>query len=295
MRVLVSGSSGLVGRALVSNLRQRGDEVMPLVRSGSGRGVAWNPRTGRFDAAGAERFDAAVHLAGQNLASGRWTAARKKEIYDSRVAGTRLLVEGLAMLQRPPRVLIAASAIGFYGNSGEAERSEVSPRGDGFLADVCADWEGACAAAVGRGIRVVHVRIGLVLSPDGGALHRMLPIFRLGLGGRIGDGRQWTSWISIGDLVEILVLALGDGRLAGPINAVSPQPVRNLELTATLARVLLRPAILPVPAFALRALLGEMADELLLASTRVVPRVLLDRGFRFEHPRLEPALRAFVS
>lgn len=250
---------------------------------------------GRFDAAQAEGFDAVVHLAGENIAAGRWTAARKREIYDSRVVGTRVLAEGLSLLQRPPKVLIAASAVGFYGHSGEAECSEGSPRGDGFLADLCADWEATCAAAGGRGIRVVRLRIGLVLSPEGGALARMLPVFRLGLGGRIGDGRQWVSWISIRDLVRVLVLSLTDAGLAGPVNAVSPQPVRNAELTAALARVLRRPAMIPVPALALRALLGELADALLLASTRAVPRVLLDRGFRFEHPEIEAALRAAIG
>lgn len=276
-------------------LGRHGAEVVPLVRGGSGGGITWDPRAGRFDAARAEGFDAVAHLAGENIASRRWTAARKREIYDSRVVGTRVLAEGLSSLQRPPKVLVAASAVGFYGNSGEAERSEGSPRGAGFLADLCADWEAACAAASARGIRVVRLRMGLVLAPEGGALAKILPIFRLGLGGRIGDGRQWMSWISIHDLVRILVLSLADDGLVGAVNAVSPQPVRNADLTAALARVLRRPAMLPVPAFALRALLGELADALLLSSTRAVPRVLLERGFRFEHPQIESALRATIG
>lgn len=295
MRVLISGSSGLVGRAVVEKLGQRGDEVIRLVRSPERKGVLWDPRAERFDSAKAEGFDAVVHLAGENIASGRWTAERKKAIYDSRVVGTRLLAEGLSKLERPPGVLIVASATGFYGSSGEGERNEASSRGVGFLADLCADWEAACAAAIRRAIRVVHLRIGLVLSRDGGALSKMLPIFKLGLGGRIGDGRQWMSWISIEDLVRIVELALTDEKFAGPVNAVSPRPVRNLEFTRTLASVLGRPVIFAVPGFALRALFGQMADELLLGGARVVPRMLIEHGFRFDHPALGPALRSLLA
>src|SRR5206468_11798029 len=209
-------------------------------------------------------------------------------------AGTRLLAEGLAELERPPRVIACASAVGFYGDSGDAEQTEASPAGQGFLAEVCRDWESACAAAVKRGIRVTNLRIGLVLSTRGGALRKMLPVFRLGLGGRIGDGRQWMSWITLDDFVRVVERVLDDDALAGAVNAVAPHPVRNEEFTRALARVLGRPAVLPVPAVVLRLALGEMADELLLRGTRAVPKRLCERGFRFEHAQIEPALRALL-
>jgi uncharacterized protein (TIGR01777 family) len=295
MRVLVSGASGLIGRGVSRRLSGRGDEVVPLVRREGSDGVVWNPRTGRFDAAAAEDADAVVHLAGASIASGRWSTARKRVIFDSRVVGTRLLCDGLAGLARPPRVLIAASATGFYGDGGELEQTETSGPGRGFLADVCKAWESATESARARGIRVVHLRIGLVLAREGGALALMLPIFKLGLGGQIGDGRQWMSWISLCDTVRIVELALTDETLAGPVNAVAPNPVRNAEFSRILARVLGRPALLPVPAALLRLVGGEMAQELLLSGARVVPSVLAARGFCFEQPLLEGALKALLA
>jgi hypothetical protein len=295
MRILLSGRSGFVGRAVADRLTKRGDTVVPLVRGQTADGVGWDPKRGVFDAAAAEGAEAVVHLAGENVASGRWTAERKREIYESRVAGTRLLAAGLARLSRRPRVLVCASAIGFYGSSGDAEQTEASPLGRGFLAEVCRDWEGACAAASAAGIRVVNVRIGLVLSPKGGALAQMLPLFRFCLGGRIGDGRQWMSWVTLDDLVRVIELGLDDEALRGPVNGVAPQPIRNADFTRILASVLGRPALIPVPAAALRLVLGEMADEMLLSSTRVVPKRLDELRFRFEHPRLEEALQVMLS
>jgi len=294
MRILVSGASGFVGSAVCRRLRDRCDDVERLVRGG-GDGVLWDPKTGRFGSLAADGADAVVHLAGENVFSGRWNEERKAAIRDSRVAGTRLLAEGLARLKRPPRVIVCASAVGFYGKGGDTEQSEEEPPGRGFLAEVCRDWESACAPAVERGIRVANLRIGLVLSTQGGALRMMLPAFRLGLGGRIGDGRQWINWITLGDLVRVVEHVLEDDALAGPVNAVAPHAVRNGEFTHVLARVLGRPAVLPVPAVVLRLALGEIADELLLSGTRAVPKRLSERGFRFEHPHIEPALRALLA
>jgi uncharacterized protein len=295
MRVLLSGASGFVGNAVRERLVSRGDHVEPLVRGNSTGGVLWDPASGRFDAASAEGADAVVHLAGENVASGRWNGARKQAIYQSRVAGTRLLASGLANAVRRPKVLVAASAIGFYGSRGDEEATEASASGTGFLADVCRDWESAAEPAASAGIRVVHLRIGLVLSPKGGALGQILPAFRLGLGGRIGDGRQWMSWITLHDLVRVIEMTLDDATVRGPLNAVAPEPVRNAEFTERLASAVARPALLPIPAFALRLVLGEMADETLLASNRVVPKALNDRGFRFDHPTLEQAFRAVLG
>jgi len=297
VQVLVSGTSGLIGSAVSRKLAggARGYTVVPLVRREGGDGVIWNPQTGRFDAAAAEGAEAVIHLAGASIASGRWSAARKREIFDSRVAGTRLLCEGLARLGRPPRVLIAASATGFYGDGGEIEQTETSGPGRGFLAEVCQAWEAACEGARRKGIRVVQLRIGLVLAREGGALALMLPIFKLGLGGKIGDGRQWMSWISLCDVVRIVEVALVDETLEGPVNAVAPNPVRNAEFSRTLARTLGRPALLTVPATLLKLVGGEMARELLLSGARVMPSVLTARGFRFEQPLLEGALEALLA
>jgi uncharacterized protein (TIGR01777 family) len=295
MRVLVSGASGLVGRAVIRRLEERGDEVVRLVRREGEPGIHWNPKSGALDSAAAERADAVVHLAGESVASGRWTAQRKAEIRDSRVIGTRGLVERLSTLAARPRVIVCASAIGFYGNSGEEERGEDGALGRGFLAEICRDWEAACKPAAAAGMRVVLLRIGVVLAASGGALGQMLPVFRLGLGGRVGDGRQWMSWITLGDLVRIVERALDDDTLSGPVNAVAPHPVRNGDFVRALAGAIRRPALLPVPAGLLRLALGEMADEMLLTSCRVVPRLLMKRGFRFDHPDLEGALTALVG
>jgi uncharacterized protein (TIGR01777 family) len=272
----------------------RGDLAVPLVRRDDARGVRWDPKTGRFDDALAEGFDAVVHLAGENIASGRWTRQRKSEIRDSRVGGTRLLAEHLTALSRPPRVLVCASAVGFYGDGGGVDCTEAAPQGRGFLAEVCRDWEAASEPASARGIRVVVLRIGLVLAAEGGVLPRMLPAFKLGLGARLGDGKQWMSWIALRDLVRVIERAIAEETLTGPVNAVAPEPVTNAAFTMTLARVLGRPTFLSIPALVLRAALGGMAEELLLSGARVLPARLQDAGFPFEHARLEPGLRALT-
>jgi len=293
MEVLVSGSSGLVGRALASSLSKDGCEVGALVRRDprDASEVAWDPAGGTIDESSVGSFDAVVHLAGESVATGRWTARKRDRILESRVRGTRLLAETLARAADPPRVLVCASATGYYGDRGDEILDEAAAPGTGFLAEVCEEWERAAAPARDAGVRVVHLRIGVVLSTAGGALARMLPLFRLGLGGRLGSGRQWVSWITLDDLVRVIRHALSTESLEGPANAVAPRPVTNRELTRTLGRVLSRPAILPAPAFALRLALGRMADELLLASARVEPHALLESDFEHDHPKLEDALR----
>ena len=293
-RIAVSGAGGLVGSALTASLEAAGHQVVRLVRrqvAPGAREIAWDPVAGRIDAEALSGLDALVHLAGENIAAGRWSAGRKERIRSSRVQGTRLIAEALAGLDRPPRVLVNASAIGFYGDrAGEWMDEDASP-GSGFLADTCAEWERATVPAAEAGVRVILLRIGVVLSTDGGALPRMLPIFRYGLGGRLGDGRQQMSWIALADLVRVVEHALFDDSLEGVVNAVAPEPVTNAEFTRILAAVLGRPALLPVPAVALRILLGEMGRQLLLSSTRVRPTRLSRMGFRFRFPDLDSALR----
>jgi hypothetical protein len=293
MRVAVSGSTGLVGSEVVASLSTAGHEVVRLVRRDPApgeRAVRWDPRKREVDAAGLEGLDAVLHLAGENVGSGRWTAARKAAIRDSRVNGTRLLCDTLAGLARPPETLVCASAIGYYGDRGEELLTEESPPGTGYLAEVCREWEAASGPAARKGIRVVALRIGMVLSPKGGALSRMLPPFRAGLGGVIGNGRQYVSWIALDDLVGIVLHALRSGEVRGPVNAVAPRPATNRELAEALGKVLSRPTLLPIPAFALRLAVGEMADALLLASARVIPRRLEETGYRFRFPDLPAAL-----
>jgi uncharacterized protein len=254
--------------------------------------VRWDPVRREVDAAGLEGHDAVLHLAGENVGSGRWTAARKAAIRDSRVNGTRLLCDALAGLARPPKTLVCASAVGYYGDRGEETLTEESPPGTGYLAEVCREWEAASDPAARKGIRVVALRIGMVLSAKGGALSRMLPLFRAGLGGVIGSGRQYIGWVALDDLPHIILHALQRGDLSGPVNAVAPRPVTNREFTEALGKALSRPTPLPVPAFALRLAVGrEMADALLLSSARAIPRRLEETGFRFRFPELPVALR----
>jgi uncharacterized protein (TIGR01777 family) len=294
MHVLVTGSTGLVGSALLPALTHSGHRVTRLVRSQPRSGeaaVRWDPAAGTVDVAGLVGLDAVVHLAGENIASARWTPEQKAKIRDSRVKGTQLLCQSLAQLAQPPKVLVCASAIGYYGDRGAEVLREDSAPGSGFLAEVCRAWEAATEPAAQKGIRVVRLRIGLVLSATGGALKKMLPPFRMGLGGKIGSGQQYMSWIDLDDLVGAILHALTTEPLAGPVNGVAPNPVTNLEFTKTLGRVLGRPTLFPMPAFAARLAFGEMADALLLASTRVVPTRLSATGFTFRYPQLESALR----
>jgi len=297
VHVLVTGSSGLLGSALVPFLTTGGHEVTRLVRRPprAGDEHRWDPAEGTLDPSSLEGADAIVHLSGEGIADGRWTAERKARLRTSRIEPTRLLVSALSGLRRRPRVLVAASAIGCYGDRGDAVLTEESDLATDFLGQLSRDWEAAAAPAAALGVRVVHLRFGIVLSPGGGALARMLPPFRLGVAGRIGSGRQYVSWIALDDALGAIHHALVTDTLAGPVNAVAPRAVTNEELTRTLGRVLRRPTIAPLPAFAARLAFGEMADPLLLASTRVAPERLLASGYRFRHPELEGALRHLLG
>ena len=297
VRVAVTGSHGLIGSALVSRLEDDGHTVVRLVRGDGGAGtVRWDPTSGVADPAGLEGLDAVVHLAGAGLGDHRWTDSYREEIRRSRVTGTRVLAEALARLDAPPGVLVSGSAVGWYGaDRGPELLTEESGPGSGFLAELCRDWEAAAAPAAGAGVRVVQPRPGVVLSAAGGALARQLPLFRAGIGGRLGSGRHYVSWISRRDLVAAYCHLI-DSELSGPVNVAAPDAVTNAELTAALGRVLHRPAVLPVPAFALRIVLGSgLADETALASQRVVPARLQASGFRFAHPDIESGLRAAVA
>jgi uncharacterized protein len=296
--LLVSGASGLIGSALVPSLAARGYRVSRLVRHRPGPGeIFWEPGSGKLDPAALEGIDGVIHLSGENLGK-RWTPARRTRIRASRVESTRLLSRSIAGLQRQPAVMVSVSAIGIYGNRGEEEITEASPPGDArrdFLVSVVQEWEQAAGPARDEGIRVVHPRLGVVLSPAGGALRKMLLPFRLGVGGRLGKGSQWMSWISIDQVVEVFHHILIEERLEGPVNATTPEPVTNYEFTRTLARILRRPAILPVPELGLRLAFGEMAEGTILSSARVLPAKLLDSGFPFSRPDLESALRQVLG
>ena len=298
MRVLLSGSSGLVGSALIPALVSGGHEVVCLVRSqprDEASEVRWDPQAGEIDGAGLKGVDAAVHLAGESIAAGRWTAARKDRILESRVRGTRLLAEALAGLEQRPAVLVSASAVGYYGDRGEETLTEESDSGSAFLSEVCRQWEAATGPAAEAGIRVVNLRSGVVLSTVGGALPRLLTPFRLGVGGTLGSGKQFMSWIAIDDVVGAILHVLTTETLRGPVNAVAPQARTNREFTKTLGRVLQRPTLLPMPAFAARLAFGQMADELLLCSQRAEPAKLVASGYKFRFPELEGALRHLLG
>jgi uncharacterized protein (TIGR01777 family) len=292
MRIAVTGASGLIGGALVPALRAGGHEVLRLVRRAPVKGdeVRWDPALRSIDAARLEGLDAVVHLSGENIADGRWTDAKKARLRSSRVGSTRFLSETLAGLARKPSVLVSASAVGYYGDRGDSWVDETAPPAADFFGELSVEWEAAAAHAAHAGIRVVHPRTGIVLSPAGGALGKMLLPFRLGLGGVVGSGRQYFSWIALDDVVGVIHHLLARSDLAGPVNASSPEPVTNAELTRTLGRELGRPTIVPVPAFAIRIAFGEVADAL-LASTRMRPERLLATGYRFRFPELEGALR----
>jgi uncharacterized protein (TIGR01777 family) len=294
MRVSITGATGLVGSALVPALVRDGHDVARVGRSSRAQ-VRWDPDTGHVDPEAVAGRDAVVHLAGESIAAGRWTEARKARILESRSRGTRVLAEAAARADPRPDVLVCASAIGFYGDRGGEVLTEASPAGRGFLAEVCRAWEDACSPAREAGIRVVHLRFGMVLSPRGGALARMLLPFRLGAGGVVGSGRQWWSWVAQDDVVGAIRHALVTPPVDGPVNVAAPNPVTNAEFTSTLGRVLRRPTLVPVPALAARLAFGEMADALLLASARVLPRRLEETGFAFRHPLLEGALRHLLA
>lgn len=301
MKIVVSGASGLIGSAVVERLSRASEggphQIARLVRrpgAGSGAEIPWSPAEHRLDPAALEGVDAVIHLAGESVASGRWTAEKKARIHDSRVQGTRLLCQTLARLSRPPRVLLSASAIGYYGDRSDEELDETSSPGSGFLAQVCRDWEAATGPATEAGIRTVRMRLGVVLSRRGGALAQMLPLFRLGLGGRLGHGRQYISWITLEDAVEAIVFLL-TAMIDGPVNLVAPEPITNQRSTQALGQAVHRPALLPAPAFVLRLALGEVADEMLLSSTRALPRRLAESGFQFGDRTIEAALNRVLN
>ncbi len=299
MHVAVTGSSGLIGTALVDALRASGETVTRLVRSDDDAApdtARWDPAAGRIDVAALEGVNAVVHLAGVGIADARWSDDHKRAVMDSRVQGTTTLAEALARVDGGPKVLLSGSAIGWYGPTpDDVAVDETATRGKGFLADVCEAWEEAAAPAVDAGLRVVYLRTGVVQSPDGGALARQLLPFRLGLGGKLGSGRQWVSWVTL--IEEVAAIRwLIDHDVAGPVNLTAPEPVRNAELTEALGRVLGRPTLLTVPPFALKAILGaEAAESLALSSQRVVPGVLSEHGYPFVHPDIETGLRAELA
>ena len=305
LRVAVTGAGGLVGRTLCALLTTGGHQVVRLQRRAargplaapeeSAERASWDPQRGLLDPGAVGDLDAIVHLAGEPIAGGRWTAERKRRIHASRADGTRNLVDSLRRMERPPRLLISASAVGFYGDRGEEPTDESAPRGEGFLAEVCSAWESAALAARELGLRVAVARLGVVLSPAGGFLARVLPPFRLGLGGRLGDGRQRMSWISIDDAAAALLHLLMTDELEGPINLCAPETPSNAELASLVGRVLRRPAALPMPAPVLRAMFGELADEMMLAGVVARPARLEATGFRFRHPRPEAALHHLLG
>lgn len=294
-KACVMGASGLLGTALTASLRADGIEVTEFSRHARSGRVAWDPERGEIAADALEGVDAVVNFAGENLDGGRWNDARKRRLWTSRVAATGLLSRTLAGLTRKPEVLVNASAVGYYGDRGEESVDESSPPGRGYLAELCKAWEEATSAARDAGIRVVIVRMGIVLTPRGGALAKMLPSFRLGLGGTLGRGAQGMPWIAISDAVNVVRFVIAHRDIAGPVNAVAPEVLRNIDVTEALGRALGRPTALKVPNFALRAIFGrQMAQEMLLEGALVRPRVLEEAGYRFDYPRIDDALEAML-
>jgi uncharacterized protein (TIGR01777 family) len=297
MKILISGSHGLVGTALIKALETDGHEIFRLVRHypNTENEIEWSPDRYSIQLARIEGFDAVVNLAGESIAEGRWTDEKKRRIRESRVKGTKLLGDALANLTSRPKTFICASAIGYYGNRGDETLTETSAPGDDFLAEVCVEWEKATALATEKGIRVVNTRFGVILDANGGALAKMLPPFRMGIGGKIGSGKQWMSWIALDDVVGALKFALANETLKGPVNFVAPNPVTNAEFTKTLGKVLSRPTLFPIPAFGVRLAFGEMADALLLSSQRVEPGRLSTSGYQFRCSELDQTLRQVLK
>ena len=296
MKIVISGASGLIGTQLVAKLSSSGHEVVRLVRRSPKPGeIQWNPKSGTLDAAALEGTDAVIHLSGAGIGDKRWTDGYRKEILDSRTATTALLATTMASLSRKPSVFLSGSAIGIYGARNDEQLTEVSTHGTGFLAEVCEQWEAAAKPAVDAGIRTVYLRTGIVLSPKGGALKKLLPLFKLGVGGKFGNGKQWQSWISIDDEIGAIEHLL-TANVSGAVNLTAPNPVTNAEFTKVLASVLKRPAIVPVPTFAPKILLGgELADALLFTGQRVIPAALNASGYMFKHTTLESAFRSLLS
>ena len=296
MKILVAGASGLVGSALIPSLTADGHEATCLVRSSpKADEIEWHPNRGLIDAARLEGFEAIINLAGESIAEGRWTDEKKRKIRDSRVNGTHLLSEAIAKLATKPHVFLCASATGFYGDRDNEILDETSESGGGFLGTVCREWEDATEPATKAGVRVVKLRFGPILAREGGMLGKMLMPFKMGMGGKVGSGKQYISWVAIDDVVGAIKLALADDSIHGPLNVVSPNPVTNEEFTRMLGEVLSRPTVMSIPAFAARLAFGEMADEMLLVSQRVMPKKLNSAGFRFEYPVLEVAFRKYVG
>lgn len=297
MKILIGGSHGLVGSALIKSLESQGHEIFRLVRHapGSKTEVEWSPDRYSIALARLEGFDAAVNLAGESIAEGGWTDEKKRRIRESRVKGTKLLGDALANLTVPPKTFICASAIGYYGNRGDEILTETSAPGKDFLSEVCSEWEKATALAMEKGIRVVNARFGIILDRHGGALKKMLPPFRMGAGGKIGSGKQWMSWIALDDVIGALNFALTQESLSGPVNFVAPNPVTNAEFARTLGNVLSRPTLFPMPAFVVKLLFGEMGEALLLGSERVAPKRLMAEGYEFRYSQLESALRHILE
>ena len=296
MKVAITGSSGLIGTSLVSFLSEKSVTVSKILRENpKDDNISWKPEDGDWNSAFTGGVDGIVHLAGENIASGKWTRKKKEKIRNSRIEGTKRLCEHILKLPTPPSVLVCASAIGYYGNRGVEFLNEGSSRGSGFLPDVCLGWEEAAESVSKAGVRVVSVRFGIVLSKDGGALAKMMTPFKMGMGGKIGSGAQYMSWVAMDDVTGAIYHTLVTGSLKGPVNVTAPNPVTNKEFTNTLGEVLKRPAVVPMPAFAAKLAFGEMANDLLLASTKVAPKRLSDSGYEFQYPELENALRHILD
>ncbi|HJZ82592.1 MAG TPA: TIGR01777 family oxidoreductase [Pyrinomonadaceae bacterium] len=296
MNVAIAGASGLVGSALIPVLKKVGAQITRLVRSKANAGeIEWHPNQDEVSSRTLEGFDVIINLAGENIAGGRWTDDHKRKIRDSRVNGTHLLSEAIAKLTKKPRVFVCASATGIYGDRDDETLDEQSESGGGFLAGVCREWEKATEPAIRAGVRVVNLRFGPILAREGGMLAKLLTPFKMGMGGKVGSGRQYISWVAIEDAIQAIKVAIEDASINGPLNVVSPNPVTNEEFTRTLGHILNRPTALAIPAFAARVAFGEMADEMLLASQKVLPKKLTQVGYEFAYPDLDSALRHYVG